>query len=257
LSCAYSIYDVQYTWSNGSVLNMTSTLSPNGTFAEIYQGWHAPGQTNQLDLNLQDAMVQATMESNSAGLLKKWSELYSMQVMSVIGAVMVPAPSILEQQQGVILVAQVPIPPLALIIIGCIGYTAFGLIVVLSAFRATQEDISDIPSLLSTEGLAMWAIRHDRSKTGGSETSLHDVWNTFGIDSDQGVTYSASASKVGVFTNSYGHSIQVFGQGADAQTLQTSTSGRIERKDPALRVAETSTIYPRGQSSDNNTTLWI
>jgi hypothetical protein len=257
LSCAYSIYDVQYTWSNGSVLNMTSTLSPNGTFAEIYQGWHAPGQTNQLDLNLQDAMVQATMESNSAGLLKKWSELYSIQVMSVIGAVMVPAPSILEQQQGVILVAQVAIPPLALIIIGCIGYTAFGLIVVLSAFRATQEDISDIPSLLSTEGLALWAVRQDRSKTEGSEASLHDVWNTFGIDSDQGVTFSASESKVGVFTSPYGHAIQVFGQGADAQTLQTSTSRRVERKDPVLRVAETSTIYPRGQSSDNNTTLWI
>lgn len=255
LSCTYTIFDVQYTWSNGSVLNFTSTPSPNGTFAEIYHGWHSPGQTNQLDLNLQDAMVQATMENNSTMLLKKWSELYSMQVMSVIGAMMISAPSIVEQEQNSMLVAQVAIPPLVIIASGCIGYAVFGLIVVISAFRATQADVSDFPSLLSVEGLALWAFKQHDGQACGVRAQSKNVWHNFGIDSNQDVQKSRTEVKIGIISRTFGHSMRVF-----EQTEEPSPAG-VNRTFPPNGskeyISQTPDSYPRAQSRDKNKAFWI
>jgi hypothetical protein len=153
-SCSFEVLDVQYTWSNGSISEVTAERSPNGTMAEIYHGYHLPGEISQLDINLQDAMVQATMEDNVKRFLQKWSELYSVQVVSVIGAFLVPCTSLAEQDLYGRLVSQIAIPPLLLVVFSAFVYAVFGLVVVTSAWKATNSGLGSAHELISVDGLA-------------------------------------------------------------------------------------------------------
>ena len=158
LSCSYDVRKVQYTWSNGSIIDVEPSRSSNGILAEIYHGFHTPRDPGQLDYDLQDAMVQATMEDNVEALLKKWSDLLSIQIMSVIGAVLVSAPSISEQMRTPTLVARVAVPPIALLITACFTYATFGLVVVMMAWSAIKHNVRNLSSLISVEGLASHAF---------------------------------------------------------------------------------------------------
>jgi hypothetical protein len=133
LSCAFEIFEVEYTWHNGTLLDIDAKSMQGvagGKVAEIFHGSHWPSQPSSIDVNLQDLMVQATQENDAEAVIQRWSELYSTQVMSVVGAFMIPARSLIEQEYETILVAQVAIPPLILVVVGALAYAIFGICVV-------------------------------------------------------------------------------------------------------------------------------
>jgi hypothetical protein len=209
LSCSYEILEVDYIWSNESIRDVKTKPAPGGIIAEIYHGCHVPKQVTQLDLNLQDAMVQAAMEDNAEKLLKRWSDLYSSQVMSVVGAFLVPAPSLLEQVHESILVTEVAIPPLVLLIAAGLGYASFGIRVFISAWLATRADIADFPSI---QGLADFAFRSPNGSTNSAdaiEPLLRPVWVDYAIDSDQPSPETRGGRKVGIAKRAIGHALSV------------------------------------------------
>lgn len=184
LACQYEVVELEYTWANGSLLDKTIIPIQNGRLAEIYHGYHSPNQAKQLDINLQDAMVQATMQDSVDGLLERWSELYSAQVMSVIGAFHDPARSIAEQMLQTTLVAQVAIPPLVLAIAGGFAYSVLGFYVVLSAWVATYHcDIREAAGFMTVEGVAMQALPPCRGVA--EDASSDQAAEQCGIEKDE------------------------------------------------------------------------
>lgn len=159
LVCSYEVFDVTYTWSNGTISDVVSESINNGKIAEIYHGYHFPNHVAQLDVNLQDAMVQATMEGSVEDFLTKWSELYSVQVGSVIGAFLVPDKSEAEQVQKVVLVAMVAVPLVLMVVIGALLLALSGAMVAVKAWRVSRnEDVRTATNLLDEVKFAEQAL---------------------------------------------------------------------------------------------------
>lgn len=110
-------------------------------------------------MNLQDAMVQATMEGSVEDFLTKWSELYSVQVGSVIGAFLVPDKSEAEQVQKVVLVAMVAVPLVLMVVIGALLLALSGAMVAVKAWRVSRnEDVRTATNLLDEVKFAEQAL---------------------------------------------------------------------------------------------------
>ena len=100
---------------------------------------------------------------DSASFLGAWADLYSVKVLSQIGAYLTPRTNLQEQRRNTILVAKVPKPALGALVACSLLYTALGILLVVGAYRASSREVKLIAEQLSLAGLTDMAFGEKRS----------------------------------------------------------------------------------------------
>lgn len=165
LRCPFTAYDVNYTWANGEIQDLSFVSSPNGSMLEIYHGNEFYITVSGQDYQLQDFLVQAAMQNTSQQLAHEWASLYSTKVLSTIGAYTSPRTNLLEQQRTQLLVAKVPKAALGALIACSLAYTVIGLGLGIAAYKASATDVRDLAAQLSLAGLTAAAFDEKHSFT--------------------------------------------------------------------------------------------
>jgi hypothetical protein len=183
LSCSYTTYEVNYTWFNGSIQDASFSRSPNGTLAEMYHGSQMYATVNGGPHDLELNMIHAAQQTNSTGFMREWGDLYSVKVLSSIGAYSAARPSMQEQARTVLLVAKVPTIALWALI-GCsLVYVVLGLALGYAAFRSSSSNVQDLAARLSLAGLTAAAFE-ERDGTGKHERIIKDPDRVFSRQED-------------------------------------------------------------------------
>lgn len=141
LSCSYTTYEVNYTWFNGSIQDASFSRSPNGTLAEMYHGRQMYATVNGGPHDLELNMIHAAQQTNSTGFMREWGDLYSVKVLSSIGAYGAARPSLQEQERTVLLVAKVPMIALWALLACSLVYVLLGLALGHAAFRSSSLNV--------------------------------------------------------------------------------------------------------------------
>lgn len=178
MSCSYSTYEVNYTWFNGTILDTSYTLSPNGTLAEMYHGSQMYSSITGGAHDLVWNMLQAAQQPNSQEFLREWANLYSVKVLSSIGAYTTARPNTQEQQRTALLVAKVPTIALWAIIACSLAYVVLGLILGFAAFKSSSSNVQDLAARLSLAGLTAAAFE-EKDGTGNHERIITDADHAF------------------------------------------------------------------------------
>lgn len=165
LRCPFTSYDVNYTWANGDIQDLSFSPSPNGSILEIYHGSRFYISVSGGDYRLQDLLVQAAMQSSSEELAYEWGSLYSTETLSTIGAFTAVRENLQEQQRTRLLVAKVPKAALGALIACSLAYTLLGLGLGVIAYRASATDVRDLAAQLSLAGLTAAAFDEKHSFT--------------------------------------------------------------------------------------------
>ena len=179
LRCPFTAYDVNYTWANGEIQDLSFVPSPNGSMLELYHGTQFYITVSGGDHQLQDFLFQAAMQNTSRGLAYKWASLYSTKVLSTIGAYTSPRTDLQEQYRTQRLVAKVPKAALGALIASSLAYTIVGLGLGIAAYRASATDIRDLAAQLSLAGLTAAAFdeKHSFTSARGQQTHGPVVFN--------------------------------------------------------------------------------
>ena len=165
LRCPFTAYDVNYTWANGEIQDLSFSPSPNGSMLELYHGRQFYITVSGGDYRLQDFLSQAAMQNTSRELAYEWASLYSTKALSTIGAYTTPRRNLQEQQRTQLLVAKVPKAALGALITCSLAYTILGLGLGVATYRASATDVRDLAAQLSLAGLTAAAFDEKHSFT--------------------------------------------------------------------------------------------
>ena len=183
MSCSYTTYEVNYTWFNGTIQDVSFTQSPNGTLAEIYHGSQMystiTGGAHDLELNI----MQAAQQASSSGFTHQWASLYSVKVLSTIAAYSTGRPSMQEQERTSFLIAKVPAIPLWAIMACSLTYVILGFALGFAAFKSSTSNVQDLAARLSLAGLTAAAFE-ERDGTGRHERIIKDPDRAFSKQED-------------------------------------------------------------------------
>ena len=158
LNCAYTTYDVNYTWVNGAVADIIFSPSPNGSVAEMYHGSRAYTTVTGGAYDLQDAISLAALADTSHALAAVWANQHSIRVLADIGALTTTRTNLAEQVRTPMLVAKISQIALA-VLVGCsLAYALLGLVLAVVAYRASSVDVRDLAARLSLAGLTAAAF---------------------------------------------------------------------------------------------------
>jgi hypothetical protein len=172
MSCPYQAFDVEYTWFNSTVQDVQLQNSPNGTISEIYHGHGVPVSVSGTNPTLLDSLSQAAMQPNITEFCRTWANLFSGQVMSVVGGVTSPRSNILQQDRTPQIVAKIWIPSLVWLVLCCLMYAVAGVVLAMLAIATSRaRHIQSAVSKVSISGLAEqgFLIQHEDS-AGGTST---------------------------------------------------------------------------------------
>jgi hypothetical protein len=139
LNCSYTTYDVNYTWASGAIYNTTITPSPNGTLAEMYHGVQNYASVDGGNPVLLDNLRRAGHQNTSDAVAREWANLYSVSVLSTIGAYTTSRTNLQEQTKTSMLVTQVPTLPLGLLLAFGLAYVVLGVWLGIVAYRAATS----------------------------------------------------------------------------------------------------------------------
>ena len=158
LNCTITSYEVNLTFTNGSVRAMEYEPTKNGSLLEIFHGiqFYVEFQTGAPDL--QEYLQQVALQNTSQALAKAWGNLYSQKIMSTIGAYTSPRMNVKEQQRRSLLVASVSKAALGALIACSLAYTVLGVILCIVALRSSATEVRDLAAQLSLAGLVTSAF---------------------------------------------------------------------------------------------------
>jgi len=164
MSCSVTSFQVNYTWFKSSIRNVTVEPSPNGTLLEVFHGAQIYNSVSGGGWDLQMYLSEAAITGeDSASFLGAWADLYSVKVLSQIGAYLTPRTNLQEQRRNTVLVAKVPKPALGALVACSLLYTALGILLVVGAYRASSREVKLIAEQLSLAGLTDMAFGEKRS----------------------------------------------------------------------------------------------
>ena len=123
--CNTTVYDVQYSWVNGSVVLFDATES-NTSMAKLVRGPMYPGYFANNFLG--EAAKVAALSDTSQELADKFGTSYSQAAMALSAGVFSGRRNVEEQVRSSFLVARVPKPPLYVLVGLNLLYAAVGLV---------------------------------------------------------------------------------------------------------------------------------
>jgi hypothetical protein len=178
LNCTITSYDVNVTFSNGTVHAMEFTPMANGSLLEIFHGIQFYTQFQSFAPDLQDYIDQIALQNTTDALARAWGNLYSQKIVSTIGGYMTPRLNLEEQQRRTILVASVSKAALGALIACSLAYTVLGIVLCVIALRSSAEEVRDLAAQISLAGLVATSFGDQNSVpssagTGGS-TGIFD-----------------------------------------------------------------------------------
>ncbi|MCJ1427032.1 hypothetical protein MMC29_004935 [Sticta canariensis] len=134
LKCQASVYEVEYTYVNGTITDPQLTL-----FNASTGGLVAATMNEDFSLpNLEAAINVASLGSSAQNLADRWADSFSQTALGLSSGMMVPTTNLLEQHRTPILVAKVPKAPLFTLIALNLIYAAIGLGLALYALVASD-----------------------------------------------------------------------------------------------------------------------
>ena len=123
LKCNTSVYDLVYTYRNGTIIDALLSLANAST-----RGLVAAPINDDFPLsNLEIATKVATFSSNAQQLADKWAKSYSQIALGLSTGMMTSKPSIVEHRRTPILVARIPKAPLFTLVTLNLIYVMIGL----------------------------------------------------------------------------------------------------------------------------------
>ncbi|KAF3932207.1 hypothetical protein ABW20_dc0109670 [Dactylellina cionopaga] len=162
LSCQVELYEMQYTYSNGSVTR--ASLSPaNNSVASLFL---APFlATNFGDPFIENAILVAGISNTSQQVADKFALSFSRSILAATAGVLEPQINIQEQLRVQQLVARVPIAPLFTLVGANAAYALLGLIITIAALRSSPRVNSNVRERLSVLGLVANLFEFNRRGT--------------------------------------------------------------------------------------------
>ncbi|RMZ81683.1 hypothetical protein DV737_g2356, partial [Chaetothyriales sp. CBS 132003] len=179
MECSVASYDVNYTWYKSSIQNVTAVPSGNGSLLEIFHGAQTYNTVSGGGFDLQQYMIDAAIAgNNTASFTTTWSNLYSVKVLSLIGAYLTPRTNLQEQKRTSLLVAKVPKSALGALVACSLSYTLLGIFLVIAAWKATTRNVREIAEQLSLAGLTKMAFGEGKRGSPSSESTLRRASRT-------------------------------------------------------------------------------
>jgi hypothetical protein len=155
MSCPYQAVEVEYTWFNSTVQDVQLKNSSNGTISELYHGYSTPTSVSGTNPTLLDNLEQAAMQPNITEFCRTWANLFSKEVMTVVGGVTSPRSNALQQDRTPRIVVKIWIPSLVWLVLCCLMYAVAGVVLAMLAIETSRSrPIQSAVSQLSLFGLA-------------------------------------------------------------------------------------------------------
>ncbi|KAM0264323.1 hypothetical protein ACHAQJ_000813 [Trichoderma viride] len=172
LNCSSTVYEADYTWVNGSVVSLNTTLA-NGTIGGIISG---PFSNDHADAALQVAANLASISNTSAEIAATTAAYISHIALSLsIGAIS-SRTNLLEQSRSTVLLTRVPIVPfyilIALKLFYVLGVMLFALAVITLAHPAESAGVK---AQITIDGLMAAIFGQDKLKSQGALESADEL----------------------------------------------------------------------------------
>jgi hypothetical protein len=140
LNCSYTTYDVEYSMINGTTQpDFSFAPTPNGSVAEE---WHGRQEYVSLTGDPSGGLVQnnfiAAKQPTPDDFARAWANLYSIRVLSVIGAYTDPRPNIQEQVRDQLVVTRIVPWTLGFLLSVNFTYAVLGMVVGALAWGAQR-----------------------------------------------------------------------------------------------------------------------
>lgn len=190
LFCNTTVYDVEYTSINGSITEFNATPA-NSTLTNIVQGTQQHTKVGDPTL-IQDAAIAALVSSDSQGVADYFAMSYSQVALGIASAAFTPQAAIQAQRRETMLVAKVPIAPLACLLIANLSLVLLGIVLMIIAAVAARGETREVQARLSVAGLVAAQFEGRRA-----ERVVEKVEDLF--EEKEGV--SGSGPRVGVVRN--------------------------------------------------------
>ena len=172
MACSITSYSVNYTWFRSSIQNVSVAPTDNGTLLEIFHGTQIYNTVTGGGFDLQQYLIDASIAGNDTeSFLSTWGNLYSVKVLSLIGAYLSPRTNLEEQSREALLVAKVPKSALGALIACSLIYTVLGIFLVIAAYSASKGNVSVIAEQLSLAGLTNMAFGEAKGGTPSTTVS--------------------------------------------------------------------------------------
>ena len=136
--CNATVYDVEYSFVNGSVTRFVTTPS-NNSMANILQGTQQYTKVGSPYI-LQAAAVAAKNSNSSGELSQKFALGYSQAALAVAAGATFPTAPIEAQHRRTVLVARVPLAPLYALVLSNLFLVLLGLVLTVLALVALGND---------------------------------------------------------------------------------------------------------------------
>jgi hypothetical protein len=155
LNCSYTTYDVEYIIVNGTTQSDFSFKpTPNGSVAEE---WHGRQQYVSLNGDPSNGLVEnqftAAKQPTPADFARTWANLYSVRVLSVIGAYTNPKLNIQEQVRSQLLVTRVVPWTLGFLLAANFTYVLLGMVVGAIARAVLTKEVLEVSEMMDLNKL--------------------------------------------------------------------------------------------------------
>jgi hypothetical protein len=162
LFCNATIYDVEYSSVNNTITRFVTKPS-NASTANIIQG--SQQYTHVGDPSLIQAASIAGFSANSQEVADRFALSYSQTALAVAIGAFTPQPPIESQMREDILVARVPIAPLAVLIFSNLSFVVLGVVLtIIAAVAAMKGNTRDVQARMSISGLVAAQFEGDRAR---------------------------------------------------------------------------------------------
>jgi len=162
LFCNATVYDLEYTSVNSTITRFIAKPS-NASTVNIIQG--SQQYTHVGDPSLVQAASLAGFSANSQEVANDFALSYSQTALAVAVGAFTPQPPIESQLREDILVARVPIAPLAVLIFSNLSFVVLGVVLTIVAVVAVMKgDTREIQARMGISGLVAAQFEGDRAR---------------------------------------------------------------------------------------------
>jgi hypothetical protein len=167
--CNATVYDVEYTSVNGSITRWIASAA-NSSTTNILQGTQQ--YTHVGDDNLINAACNAAIAGSSQNMANAFANSYSPTALGTAAGAFIAKKAVEAQSRTDILVARVPIAPLACLLLSNLALVVLGLILlILALFALGSSDVREVQSRLSIQALVATQFEGLRARQGAKDVN--------------------------------------------------------------------------------------
>lgn len=155
LGCDLTVYNLTYSWVNGSIVS--SDLEPSDDdiaqlMREGIQSFNANDGTSFFQL-FYSTLLAFLQSSTSQQLADNYAQQLERNMLALSGNIWEPLPNIEEQVRSNLLVARVPKAPLFILIVLCLLFVTLGLVLLVIAVKGQNAEAHAVQARLNVFGI--------------------------------------------------------------------------------------------------------